>query len=276
MQSFNITGAKRKCEEQDNAEVVSKRSKVEVSLPGTSERSAFSKVNANKKLVLANLTNVKNTQSSPSPAMPTKESTFFKSLANEVESYQVFQKAVGKVAGEEFFTCIKIKKDESKEIVKGILSLDMDNTLIDHKESVKAGSPVFLNKDKAQQEIKKAKENGFKIVINTARPYSDIEREGTHFLSILNVLNELLKGYVSEVYFTNANDKFQPLLYLKHIHNLTKEQIVHKDDDLSFLDPCKSEGFMGVHVKPNSEDHYQEMSQVLEKIGLNSKTISPV
>lgn len=124
---------------------------------------------------------------------------------------------------------------------KGVLVLDVDETLLDYKES------KIIQKEKIKKLIEKAIENGLLIVIATARPY-EMERDGARWVS--QVVEQVGSMYFNRIYFTANNSKLNVLnhLWLTYFQQdlNAKKKIALVDDQDGFLSPCYSEGFHAI------------------------------
>lgn len=135
---------------------------------------------------------------------------------------------------------------------KGVLVLDVDETLLDYKQS------KIIQKEKIKKLIAKAIENGLLIVIATARPY-EMEREGERWVS--QVVEQVGMMYFNRIYFTANKSKLNVLNHLCLTYfpqDLSaKKKIALVDDQDGFLDPCHEEGFHAIKADRGGDYLFQ-------------------
>jgi hypothetical protein len=134
-----------------------------------------------------------------------------------------------------FFTLVK-----TSEVIapapKGILALDLDETLYDTKLN------TFINVNEITDLIKQAKQEGFMVVIVTARTQNTLNNNEALTQSARNIMNRFPSADISWIYFTNALPKHYSLndLLTKYFSDnpKMKQNICLVDDQFNYLLPC--------------------------------------
>ena len=139
----------------------------------------------------------------------------------------------------------------------GILFIDIDETLVKFEESAYADQLIFINLQKHRDKFKALLKEGYKLIPCTARDYKDELND--HYLSVLNILNEVMQGAFEEMVFTGGGHKHHSILYFGLKYNLPMHKLCLMDDNDKYLYPCKVRGITTIKVKPDSDDYLDEL-----------------
>jgi hydroxymethylpyrimidine pyrophosphatase-like HAD family hydrolase len=154
---------------------------------------------------------------------------------------------------------VKTLRPDNNLNPKGILVLDVDNTLVSEKNT-------FMQLDRVTKIIKNAYDNGYIIVIATARPY---ELDFKNPISVKQLLDKINPEYFTWVYYTNGQPKVHVLYHLldKYFQNnaLAKNKICMVDDMMDFLQPCINAGFKTIHVDSGT-DYLDKMEAFVDNV----------
>lgn len=184
-------------------------------------------------------------------------------------------------------TEIRLKNDASKEkSFRGLLAWDIDNTLINYEQSKMAQKCFYNSLENINSLNQFAFENGYLIVIITARKYESGKMVNQHYLSALNILRGLNQEHFSYLYFVGDHktktidevgiaDKNNVLNFLREELKLDANfPSILIDDQIGHIKECKQDGHFGVHVAGGGcIKHFEQARQIIKgECDLNPKT----
>lgn len=137
---------------------------------------------------------------------------------------------------------------------KGILVLDVDETLLDFKQE------KLIRLVRVKQLIRKAIDNDCIVVIATAREFEE-KNEGPTFIS--HVVDRVGSICIKHVYFTRNQTKKSILddLYAQYFSSdkNAKMKIALADDQDRFLQPCAEAGYHTIKVNKNESVYLDDI-----------------
>ncbi len=154
-------------------------------------------------------------------------------------------------------------EEKDPDPIRGMLVIDIDDTLYDVKKTREQRQLFFILKEKLIDVMKYAKQKNIKVVLMTAREYIK-EIDSKMLNSVIKILNHFPPQLFSSVYFTNCTLKLFALKYIQTEYpHLQNKDICLIDDAEEHYQPCCDAGYTVIEVT-QGDDHTELMRQFVD------------
>ena len=144
---------------------------------------------------------------------------------------------------------------------------DIDETLLQTKESKEAKECKLKHPEKTQAVISKTREGVAHMVATSRRPKNERPTSVCFAEKVLNAVG----NYFDRVYYSASHLKVAILMQLAEELGMAYEDIVLVDDRDDQLIPARKAGFTVVKVHPTGTQHLDEVERILEEHELTSR-----